>query len=160
MKPSKVWIYTDGACRGNPGPGGWAFALFTELSGVPVTCSGSAEDATNNMMELEAVVHGISHAHARISTECDIEIITDSKYVADGASKWLNGWIRKGWKTSTGEDVKNQKLWQDITSFQLEHRITWTWVRGHQDNKWNNHCDMLATRAIDELLAKKTAVAA
>jgi ribonuclease HI len=145
---SEVEIYTDGACRGNPGPGGWAALLVAgeqrkELSG------GEAE-TTNNRMELMAAIEGLSALKRR----CAVKLYTDSKYVLLGATEWLAGWKTRGWRTAAREPVKNQDLWQRLDAELARQDIEWHWVKGHSGHEGNEHVDRLANEAIDRLLAE------
>lgn len=140
----KVELYTDGACRGNPGPGGWGVLLRyaeqeRELYGYQAT-------ATNNQMELMAAIRGLE----ALKQPCEVTLTTDSKYVLQGMTEWLAGWKRKGWKSASGQPVKNQDLWQRLDTAAQPHKITWSWVRGHTGHPDNERVDGLANRAIDE----------
>ncbi|HMT94742.1 ribonuclease HI [uncultured Thiothrix sp.] len=140
----KVELYTDGACRGNPGPGGWGVLLRyaeqeRELYGYQAT-------ATNNQMELMAAIRGLE----ALKQPCEVTLTTDSKYVLQGMTEWLAGWKRKGWKSASGQPVKNQDLWQRLDIAAQPHKITWSWVRGHTGHPDNERVDGLANRAIDE----------
>lgn len=138
----KVTIYTDGACDPNPGVGGWAAILIHEGHEREIT--GGDSESTNNRMELTAVIEAL-----RLMKEpCDIEIFTDSEYVKNAfTQKWIEGWIKKGWKTASRQPVKNQDLWQELITLTKPHKIRWEWVRGHADNPLNNRCDELAVQA-------------
>lgn len=140
----KVELYTDGACRGNPGPGGWGVLLRyaeqeRELYGYQAT-------ATNNQMELMAAIRGLE----ALKQPCEVTLTTDSKYVLQGMTEWLAGWKRKGWKGASGQPVKNQDLWQRLDIAAQPHKIIWNWVRGHTGHPDNERVDGLANRAIDE----------
>jgi len=140
----KVELYTDGACRGNPGPGGWGVLLRyaeqeRELYGYQAT-------ATNNQMELMAAIRGLE----ALKQPCEVTLTTDSKYVLQGMTEWLAGWKRKGWKSASGQPVKNQDLWQRLDIAAQPHKIIWNWVRGHTGHPDNERVDGLANRAIDE----------
>ena len=140
----KVELYTDGACRGNPGPGGWGVLLRyaeqeRELYGYQAT-------ATHNQMELMAAIRGLE----ALKQPCEVTLTTDSKYVLQGMTEWLAGWKRKGWKSASGQPVKNQDLWQRLDIAAQPHKITWSWVRGHTGHPDNERVDGLANRAIDE----------
>mgnify|MGYP001427429503 CR=1 FL=1 len=140
----KVELYTDGACRGNPGPGGWGVLLRyaeqeRELYGYQAT-------ATNNQMELMAAIRGLE----ALKQPWEVTLTTDSKYVLQGMTEWLAGWKRKGWKSASGQPVKNQDLWQRLDIAAQPHKITWSWVRGHTGHPDNERVDGLANRAIDE----------
>ncbi len=140
---SKVTLTTDGACSGNPGPGGWGALL--KFGGTEKMLSGYDSDTTNNRMELMAVIEGLR----AINREIDVHIITDSKYVIDGIQKWLAGWKAKGWKTAAKKDVKNQDLWQDLDiQVQRHNSVTWEWVKGHAGHVDNERVDEAARQAI------------
>ena len=146
MKPDEekphVVIYSDGACHGNPGPGGWAAVLTCgeqerELSGgVPAT--------TNNRMELQAAIEALN----ALRQPCAVEFHTDSNYLRDGITKWLRGWKRSGWKTQAKQTVKNEDLWRQLDAAVAKHEINWHWVKGHAGDVGNERCDALATAAI------------
>ncbi len=141
---ASVTIYTDGACRGNPGPGGWGALLFygeheKELFG------GEAQ-TTNNRMELTATIEALK----AINKPCQIEIYTDSKYVKDGIQQWLQNWKKNNWKTAKKKPVKNRDLWELLDEQTQQHQITWHWVKGHAGDVGNERADELANRGIDE----------
>ena len=142
-----VEIFTDGACRGNPGPGGWAALLVygTERKEV----SGAEPATTNNRMELAAAIGGISALKRR----CRVKLFTDSKYVLQGITEWLPNWKARGWKTAAKEPVKNQDLWQQLESAVAAQDIEWHWVKGHSGHEGNEYVDQLANQAIDRMLA-------
>ena len=142
----KVDIYTDGACRGNPGPGGWGALLI--YNDARKTIYGGEKDTTNNRMEMIAVIEALK----LIKSDCEISLYTDSKYVMDGVNKWLSGWKQKDWKTSNKKPVKNQDLWESIDACITKHNIEWHWVKGHAGNPGNELADELANRGIDELI--------
>ena len=143
----KIKIYTDGACSGNPGKGGWA-AVIVEKNVNQTSISGSEKKTTNNRMEMIAVIEALK----LIKSDCEISLYTDSKYVMDGVNKWLSGWKQKGWKTSNKKPVKNQDLWESIDECITKHNIEWHWVKGHAGNPGNELADELANRGIDELI--------
>lgn len=138
-----LFAYTDGACSGNPGPGGWG-ALLQAKEGDSVVkeraLNGGEADTTNNRMELLAAIAALE-ALERPST---ITIVTDSAYVKNGVTGWIHGWKRNGWKTSTNKPVKNEDLWQRLDSAQARHRVTWQWVKGHAGHPENERADELA----------------
>lgn len=140
-----VEIYTDGACRGNPGPGGWGVLLIAGEKRK--TLHGGEAETTNNRMELTAAIEALK-ALRRPAT---VVLYTDSKYVMDGIRQWLPNWKRRGWKTASKQPVKNQDLWQVLDDQASRHDITWKWVRGHTGNPGNEEADALANRGIDEL---------
>ncbi|MBL7164242.1 MAG: ribonuclease HI [Anaerolineales bacterium] len=137
-----VTIYTDGACSGNPGPGGWAALLKYGVHEKELT--GSAPETTSNRMEMTAALEAIQV----LKQPCQVDFYTDSKYLRNGITQWLAGWKRKGWKTSAKKPVKNQDLWKALDEAIQEHQITWHWVRGHAGHRYNERVDRLARRAI------------
>ena len=141
-----VQLFTDGACSGNPGPGGWAFLLRHPASGSEKEGSGGAAQTTNNQMELQAVISGLQ-ALTRASR---VEVITDSTYVAKGATEWMPGWKSRGWKRKDGKrlvPVKNQELWQQLDEQLSRHEVRFTIVKGHSGHPENERCDELAVAA-------------
>lgn len=141
-----VDIYTDGACSGNPGPGGWGVVM--RWKGVEKEMSGSEDDTTNNRMELMAVIVGLESLKRGVDK---VNIHTDSKYVMDGASKWLHGWKRNGWKTGSKKAVKNQEHWKRLDEALKGHTVNWFWIKGHSGHPENERCDELATLAVKQL---------
>lgn len=139
----KVVIYTDGACRGNPGPGGWGVVL--RYQGNLKTLKGFHPETTNNRMELTAVIEGLK----TLTRPCNIELNTDSKYVMQGITEWLANWKRNGWKTAAKKSVKNIDLWQQLDDEVARHKIDWNWVKGHTGVEDNEFADQLANAAID-----------
>lgn len=142
-----VEIYTDGACRGNPGPGGWAAVLRSGAR--EKTLQGSAAQTTNNRMELTAAVSALQ----ALARPASVVLYTDSKYVQQGISEWLPSWRARGWKTAGKKPVKNLDLWQALHQATAGHAIEWRWVRGHSGNAYNEEVDRLANEAIDKMLA-------
>ena len=142
-----VDIYTDGACRGNPGPGGWAAVL--SAGGREKEISGAQPLTTNNRMELQAVIEALS----ALKRPLQVRLYTDSQYVRRGILEWLPQWKARGWKTADRKPVKNQDLWQQLETAAARHRIEWHWVPGHAGVPGNERCDALANAAIDGLLA-------
>ena len=142
----KVDIYTDGACRGNPGPGGWGVLLI--YNDFKKSIYGGEHQTTNNRMEMQAIIEALS----AIRSECDITLYTDSKYVMDGVNKWLPNWKERGWRTANKKPVKNQDLWQLLDQNISSHNINWQWVRGHTGNPGKEEADALANKGIDELI--------
>ena len=140
---AKVVIYTDGACRGNPGPGGWGVVM--SMQGQDKTLKGYAPDTTNNRMELIAVIEGLR----ALKRPCQIELITDSKYVLQGINEWVHNWKRNGWKTAARKPVKNVDLWRQLDDEVHRHEIDWRWVKGHSGIAGNEQADQLANEAID-----------
>jgi ribonuclease HI len=144
---SEVQIYTDGACRGNPGPGGWAALLVAGERRKEV--SGAEPATTNNRMELKAAIEGLSALKRRSR----VLLYTDSKYVLQGITEWLPQWKARGWRTAAREPVKNQDLWEQLDAAAAAQDIEWHWVRGNSGHDGNEYVDALANRAIDRLLA-------
>ena len=144
---SVVEIYTDGACRGNPGPGGWA-AVLTAGERVK-EISGAERQTTNNRMELQAVISALQ----ALKRPAQVRLYTDSQYVKKGLLEWLPQWKARGWKTADRKAVKNQALWETLEHEAGKHRIQWHWVRGHSGIPGNERCDVLANAAIDALIA-------
>jgi len=144
-----VEIYTDGACRGNPGPGGWAALLIAGENRRHV--SGAEPQTTNNRMELMAAIQGLGALKRR----CAVRVYTDSKYVLQGATEWLPGWKARGWRTASREPVKNQDLWERLDLALAAQDIDWQWVKGHSGLEGNEFVDELANQAIDRLLAAR-----
>jgi ribonuclease HI len=146
MMTKQVQLITDGACIGNPGPGGWACILrYADHARELV---GSAPQTTNNRMELTAAIEGLR----ALKHGCEVEVITDSEYVKNGITTWIHGWKRNGWKTSAKKPVVNQDLWIELDQLVAQHKTRWTWTKGHADHDDNNRCDELATRAAREQL--------
>ena len=149
---NQVNIFTDGACRGNPGPGGWGVLLVygdyeKELFGADV-------ETTNNRMELMAAIKGLE-AIAEIEgldPTCDVLITTDSKYVKDGITEWISNWKQRGWKTAAKKPVKNEDLWRRLDNVTSKHKVSWEWVKGHSGHRENEIVDALANRGIDEMM--------
>lgn len=140
-----VEIYTDGACRGNPGPGGWGAVLLA--GSRRKTIYGGEADTTNNRMELRAAIEALN----ALRGSRQVVLHTDSRYVMDGVQKWLAGWKQRGWKTAARKPVKNQDLWQALDQACQRHTITWHWVRGHTGVAGNEEADALANRGADEV---------
>jgi ribonuclease HI len=148
----EVEIYTDGACRGNPGPGGWAAVLSS--GGREKEISGAELQTTNNRMELQAVIEALQALKRPLA----VRLYTDSQYVRRGILEWLPQWKARGWKTADRKPVKNQDLWQQLETAAARHRIEWHWVPGHAGIPGNERCDVLANAAIDGLLALDSGV--
>ena len=140
-----VTIYTDGACRGNPGPGGWAALLIFGTEKTEI--SGASPETTNNRMELTAAIEALQ----ALSEPCAVEMHTDSTYVQQGMRSWLANWKRRGWRTANKKPVKNRDLWQALDAQAARHEVHWHWVRGHNSQPQNERCDELANLAIDAL---------
>ncbi len=150
---SHVVIYTDGACRGNPGPGGWGALLTSGETRKAI--SGFAPQTTNNRMELQAALEAL----LALKQPCRITLWTDSEYLRKGMTEWLPGWKARGWKTAAKQPVKNADLWQALEEAAHRHRIDWRWVKGHAGDPGNEAVDRLANEAIDQGLEGKTVVA-
>ena len=142
---SKIEIYTDGACRGNPGPGGWGAWLISGKHEKEL-CGGE-KDTTNNRMELMAAIKGL----AALKSASVVTLTTDSQYVRKGITEWLTGWKAKGWKNSQKKPVKNADLWKLLDEQNQRHKVDWQWVKGHSGHPGNEKADELANRGIDEL---------
>lgn len=143
----KIIIYTDGACSGNPGPGGWGAILMYKTAKKEI--SGGMKDTTNNIMEITAVIEALKC----LKTESEVQVYSDSAYVVNAFLQgWIYNWIKKGWKTASGENVKNKELWQELYSLTKIHKVEFIKVKGHADNEFNNRCDEMARNAIKELI--------
>ena len=138
---TKVEIATDGACKGNPGPGGWGALI--RAGGTEKELSGGEALTTNNRMELMAAIEGLN----ALKRPCHVMLSTDSRYVMDGLTKWIKGWQKNGWKTAARQPVKNADLWQALLDAAKPHRVEWTWVKGHAGNPMNERCDKLAVQS-------------
>ena len=145
-----VEIFTDGACSGNPGPGGWGAIL--RYNGKVRELSGGEALTTNNRMELTAAIQALS----ALKEPCKVELYTDSNYVRDGISGWIEGWKRNGWRTSDRKPVKNAELWQALDEARRRHQVTWHWVRGHSGHPENERADELARLGMAEFKPKKS----
>jgi ribonuclease HI len=139
-----VQLITDGACLGNPGPGGWACIL--RYNSHAKELFGAVPQTTNNRMELTAAIEGLK----LLKEPCRVEVVTDSEYLKNGITKWIQGWKRNGWRTAAKKPVLNQDLWEELDELVRPHTIQWTWTKGHADHTDNNRCDELATRAARE----------
>lgn len=144
--PEAVEVFTDGACRGNPGPGGWGAVL--RFRGREREIKGAERHTTNNRMELLAAIMALE----ALTRTCDVVLTTDSKYVRDGITKWIDSWKRRGWRTAAKQPVKNEDLWRRLDEAVNRHRIEWHWVKGHSGHRENELADRLANEAIDEML--------
>ncbi len=140
-----VELYTDGACRGNPGPGGWG--VLMRFNGHEKELCGGETTTTNNRMELMAAIQALE----TLSRPCKIRLFTDSKYVMQGITEWIDQWKSRGWKTAAKKPVKNVDLWQRLDKARERHSIEWRWVKGHSGHDENERADQLANRGIDEL---------
>ena len=143
----RVTIYTDGACSGNPGPGGWGALLI--FRGQERELTGAEPHTTNNRMELMAAISALE----ALKRPCTVDLHTDSQYVRQGITSWIAGWKRKGWRTADNKPVKNEDLWKRLDAARERHEVIWHWVKGHADDVRNNRVDGLARRAIDEMRA-------
>lgn len=142
---SVVEIFTDGACRGNPGPGGWGVVL--RFNGREKQLYGGELQTTNNRMELMAAIMALE----TLTRSCAVRLTTDSKYVMQGITEWMPNWKRRGWKTSANKPVKNVDLWQRLDQALARHQVSWAWVKGHSGHRENEIADELANRGIDEM---------
>ncbi len=145
MSPSTIVIHTDGACSGNPGPGGWGAIL--DYNGTCKEIHGGEKNTTNNRMELKAAIEALN----ALKRPCKIEMHVDSNYVKDGISKWIHGWKRNGWKTADKKPVKNEELWRALDEAIQRHEISWHWVKGHAGHPENERADELARLGIAEV---------
>ncbi len=141
---SEVEIFTDGACRGNPGPGGWAAIL--RYHGVEKELSGYEPETTNNRMEMTAAIAGLEALKRR----CSVRLYSDSQYLRDGITKWIHGWKQRGWRTADKRPVKNVDLWRQLDAAAVRHAVSWEWVRGHAGHPENERADALARGRIAE----------
>ena len=142
----EVTIYTDGACSGNPGPGGWGAILMYEY--IKKEISGAKKDTTNNIMEITAVLEALK----LLKVECKVKVYSDSAYVVNAFKQgWIYNWQKNNWKTADKKPVKNQELWKELYAELLKHKFNFVKVKGHSDNEFNNRCDFLATSAIKTL---------
>ncbi len=142
----KVTIYTDGACSGNPGPGGWGAILMYGDNKKEIF--GAKKDTTNNIMEITAVLEALK----MLKEECEVKIFSDSAYVVNAFNQeWIYNWQKNNWKTANKEPVKNRELWEELYSLTKKHKVEFIKVKGHSDNEYNNRCDLLATSAIKNL---------
>ncbi len=142
---SEVLVHTDGACKGNPGPGGWGAVL--EYGGVTKELFGGAPETTNNRMELTAVIEALR----ALNRSCRVRVVTDSQYVQKGVQSWMADWKRRNWKTSAGKPVANRDLWEALDRELVSHQVVWEWVRGHQGHPGNERADQLANRGVESI---------
>ena len=150
----ELYAYTDGACSGNPGPGGWGVLMLARENGAVVkerTLQGGEADTTNNRMELMAAISALE-ALSRLS---DITIVTDSAYVKNGITEWMVSWKKKGWRTSSGSAVKNEDLWRRLDAAQAQHRVKWVWIKGHAGHVENERADELARAGMSPFKSRK-----
>ena len=146
---SHVIIHTDGACKGNPGPGGWG-AVLQAGGGHEKELWGGEPNTTNNRMELMAAIMALE----ALKRPCRVELHTDSKYVMQGVTEWIHGWKARGWKTADKKPVKNEDLWKRLDAARARHEVHWRWVKGHAGHVLNERADALANRGVDELLGR------
>ena len=144
----RIEIFTDGACKGNPGPGGWGALL--RLGQHEKELSGSAADTTNNRMELTAAIKALE----ALIEPCQVDLYSDSKYVLDGITKWVAGWQKRGWVNASKQPVRNQDLWHELIAAARPHEVEWHWVRGHDGHPENERVDRLASDAADALAGR------
>ena len=149
-------LYTDGGCHGNPGPGGWAFVL--EYDGKRVERNGAEYETTNNRMELQAVIAGLSYVNeigtrpvGSTEERGSVTVYTDSQYVKNGITSWIHNWLRNGWRTSAKKPVKNRDLWMTLHELTEQLDVQWEWLRGHAGHDGNERCDLLVQKAIQSL---------
>lgn len=143
-----VTIYTDGACKGNPGPGGWG--AWLRSGGHERELFGGDASTTNNRMELTAVIEAL----AALTARCRVQVYTDSNYVKDGITTWIHNWKRRGWRTASNQPVKNVELWQRLDALVAGHEVQWHWVKGHAGDPGNERADALANRGVERALAR------
>jgi ribonuclease HI len=141
----KVKIYTDGACKGNPGPGGYGCIIVRNDEALEL--KGGTKETTNNIMEMTAIIVALQH----LKEPSEVELTTDSQYVVKGMTEWIDGWIRKNWVTASKQPVKNKDLWQKLLQLSEHHKIKWIWVRGHNGHPENERADVLANEGLAEL---------
>ncbi len=146
---SHVIIHTDGACKGNPGPGGWGAIL--QAAGKTKELSGGEPLTTNNRMELTAAIMALE----ALTRPCQVDLHTDSKYVMDGITGWIHGWKARGWKTADKKPVKNDDLWKRLDAARARHEVKWHWVKGHAGHELNERADQLANLGIEQMRAAK-----
>lgn len=150
MSEQIVEVYADGACKGNPGPGGWG--VWLSYGGKEKALCGGEFDTTNNRMELTAVIRALE----ALNRSCAVRIHTDSQYVHKGISEWITGWKARGWKTADKKPVKNDDLWRRLDRLAQQHRVEWVWVKGHAGNAGNERADMLANQGVAQLLERSS----
>ena len=141
----KIQIFTDGCCKGNPGPGGYGCVL--KYKGKARELYGSALQTTNNIMEMTAAIVALRE----LKEACEVELYSDSQYLVKGMTEWISGWIQKGWKNTSKKPIKNKELWQTLLALSRKHKISWHWVKGHSGHPENERCDQLANLALSSL---------
>ena len=141
-----VAVYTDGACSGNPGVGGWGVVILLKKNKKPVYLNGGQLKTTNNQMELMAAIRALAY----FDNSTNVSLFTDSKYVKDGIESWIANWKKNGWRTTSKKPVKNKELWVELDSQISKHNITWKWVKGHAGDRYNEKADFLARRFIED----------
>ncbi len=146
----RIDIFTDGACKGNPGPGGWGAIL--RMGGHEKELSGSESATTNNRMEMTAVIRALN----ALTESCDVQLHTDSRYVIDGMTKWIEGWKRKGWINASKQPVRNADLWHELIEAAQRHNLRWEWVKGHNGHAENERADRLASDAAKSVASTGT----
>jgi ribonuclease HI len=146
MTEIHVEMYTDGACKGNPGPGGWGALL--RCNGKEKELCGGERNTTNNRMELFAVIAGLD----ALTQSCQVVVYTDSQYVQKGISEWIHNWKKRGWQTAARQPVKNADLWQRLDASRERHQVEWRWVKGHAGHEFNERADALANRGVNSIL--------
>jgi len=147
-KRPNVHLFTDGACSGNPGPGGWAYILKHPASGKEAEAAGAELETTNNRMELQAVIEGLR----ALKSPSLVDLTSDSQYVLKGLNEWIKGWKKNGWRTSGKQPVKNADLWKELDALAAGHDVRFHWIRGHSEHPENERCDRLAVEAREKLV--------
>ena len=147
MKESEIILYADGACSGNPGPGGWGVILKHTATKKTRELSGSERQTTNNRMELTAVIRGLE----TITKPSKVTVVTDSQYVSKGMTEWIENWLARNWKTANKKPVKNIDLWQTLLEVSGKHEVCWQWIEGHAGHPENERCDQLAVAATGKI---------
>lgn len=145
LMDNKIYIYTDGACKGNPGPGGWGALM--KYNGTEKEFFGGEKETTNNRMEMTAAIQALT----QLTRPCDVVLTTDSQYLRQGITQWIVNWKKRGWKTSSKQPVKNVDLWKQLDSLVQQHKVTWHWVKGHSGHIENERADELANKGIESL---------
>lgn len=145
MTMKKIQIFTDGCCKGNPGPGGYGCIL--KHNGKSRELTGAEKNTTNNIMEMTAVIKALSE----LKEPCEVELTTDSQYVIKGITHWIHGWLKNGWVNAARQPVKNKSLWQELHRLNQKHKVSWHWIKGHSGHTENERCDELANQALNSL---------